>query len=414
MANPASIFQVPEEPQSASAASARLRDIEDDDAQFLELRTENGAVYLRPSGWQRIRLQWTFRHFHVLSPQVLSRADKRLIEKLSQSSVVTPALPVSSKAVLGVVETVRSKAPASANRVVTLRPALLTTQVSLAKPPVRDLPSQDLPAVLKRKESKKPPLGTKARDVGDLPFQQWRDLGALAAVGLAVTLATVYRAPLFSSAVRMWNPLTSTPIEHAANNIKPDPHSPTLSPLLISPAAAWLPFAGRPKPWIAPSTAPPPPEPVLASKASPVEEGVVRSIGVGSASGSRGAGLDTVPDTIPEPAPAAPSALPARRFVAELPPGYFAHPVVSGRNLVGELQLKALIGADGSVKEVTVLSGSPGLAKAGVRAVRQWRYSPYLVQGRPVEVETQIKMSFFGPDAVSIASVAEESPSQPK
>ena len=73
-----------------------------------------------------------------------------------------------------------------------------------------------------------------------------------------------------------------------------------------------------------------------------------------------------------------------------------------------------MIGADGSVKEVTVLSGSPGLAKAGVRAVRQWRYSPYLVQGSPVEVETQIKMSFFGPDAVSITSVAKESTSQAK
>jgi hypothetical protein len=51
---------------------------------------------------------------------------------------------------------------------------------------------------------------------------------------------------------------------------------------------------------------------------------------------------------------------------------------------------------------VTVLSGSPKLAEAGMRAVRQWHYSPYLVTGQPVEVETQIKMSFFGPDAVSI------------
>src|ERR1700679_674951 len=165
MANTASLFQLPEAPQSASTGTNR--EIEENSPHLLEIRTENGAVYLQPSGWQRIRLQWTFRHFHVLSPQVLSRADKRLIEKLSQSAVVTPALPVSSKAVLGVVEAVRSKAPASANRVVTLRPSLLTTQVSLAKPPVRDLPSQDLPAVLKRKESKKPPLGTKARDVGD-------------------------------------------------------------------------------------------------------------------------------------------------------------------------------------------------------------------------------------------------------
>ena len=93
-------------------------------------------------------------------------------------------------------------------------------------------------------------------------------------------------------------------------------------------------------------------------------------------------------------------------FVSELPQGYFAHPVVSEPNLVGELQLKALIGADGLVKQVTVLSGNPKLAEVGMRAVRQWHYAPYQVLGSPVEVETQIKMSFFGEDAVSVASVA--------
>ena len=92
MANIASLFQIPEAPQPASTVTDRLRDIEESGAQLLELRTENGAVYLCPSRWQRIRLQWTFRHFHVLSPQVLSRADQRLIEKLSQSAVVTPGI----------------------------------------------------------------------------------------------------------------------------------------------------------------------------------------------------------------------------------------------------------------------------------------------------------------------------------
>jgi protein TonB len=203
----------------------------------------------------------------------------------------------------------------------------------------------------------------------------------------------------------MWNP--RTPIEHAANNIKlPDLHPPTLSPLLVSPAGAWLANTAKPKRWIAP----PPLEPEPAPQADPTEEGVAQSIAAGSVSGSTGAGLDT----IPAPAPAAPSAASARRFVAELPPGHFAHPVVAQSNPTGELQLKALIGADGSVKEVTVLSGRRELAEAGMRAVRQWRYSPYLVQGSPVEVETQIKMSFFGPDAVSIASVAKESTSPPK
>jgi TonB family protein len=104
--------------------------------------------------------------------------------------------------------------------------------------------------------------------------------------------------------------------------------------------------------------------------------------------------------------PKAPPSTVERTFVAELPQGHFAHPVVSEPNLVGELQLKALIAADGSVKEVTVLSGNPILAQAAMRAVRQWHYSPNQVAGSPAGVETRIKMDFFGQDAVSIASVA--------
>jgi periplasmic protein TonB len=293
--------------------------------------------------------------------------------------------------------------------VVTLRPAA-AKQAFVAKPAIPALPSPVLSLDLKRKETKTLPGDN------DLPFQQWRDLGALAAVGLVVIVASVYRAPLVSSTFRMWNP--RTPIEHVANNIKPPAlHSPAISPLLVSPTAVWLAKPERPRPWIepliAPWIAPPPPDPAPAAQGI-VEEGVGQSITAGSVSGSKAPALDTVPDTISEPAPAAPSAASARRFVAELPQGYFAHPFVSASNPVGELQLKALIGADGSVKDVTVLSGSPELAKAGVRAVRQWHYSPYRVQGTPVEVETQIKMSFFGPDAVSISSVAKGSTTQSK
>jgi hypothetical protein len=94
-----------------------------------------------------------------------------------------------------------------------------------------------------------------------------------------------------------------------------------------------------------------------------------------------------------------------RALVSELPQAPFARPVVPERNLVGELQLKALIGADGSVKEVTVLSGNPILAKAGMRAVRQWHYGLSQIPGGAAETETHIKMSFFGEDTISIASI---------
>jgi hypothetical protein len=368
MANPASLFQIPEASPTASTVSHPLGELNDDGEQFLELRTENGAIYLRPSRWQRIRLQWIFRHFHVLSPQVLSRADRRLIRKLSRSAVVTPALPVPSHAILGVIEKACAKPPVFANRVVTMRPAAAAKQAFVAKPEIPALPSPVLSLNLKR---------TETSSFFDFPFQQWRDLGALAAVGLVVILVSVYRAPLVSSAVKMWNPRPA--IEHAAK--LPVLPSPALNPVLVSPTAVWLAKAEKPRPSIAPWIAAPPRKPALAA-AAPLP------------------GASPL-DTTPESAPAS-----TRQFVAELPPGYFAHPFVSASNPVGELQLKALIGADGSVEDVTVLSGSPELAKAGVRAVRQWHYSPYRVQGNPVEVETQIKMSFFGPDAVSIASVA--------
>jgi len=380
MANTASLFQLPEAPQSASTGTNGQREIEENSPHLLEIRTENGAVYLQPSRWQRIRLQWTFRHFHVLSPQVLSQSDQRLIAKLSQSAVVTPTLPVAREAVLGVVEKVRPKAPPSVNRVVTLRPASPAPRVGWTKPATRDLAGPDFSVALKPKEM---PGGAKRRNAGDLPFQQWKELGFLAAVGFFVILASVYRAALFAGPLQMRNPRAlSASIEHAGNAL-PSAHRAAISPLLISPTAL-IPFPERLKRW------------------SP--ESVSVADGVGRfriASGSPVPPLATVPDTIPEPAPLAPE----RLFIAELPQGHFAHPVDPGGNLIGELQLKALIGADGAVKEVKVSSGSRALAEAGVRAVRQWHYSPHQVQGSPVEVETQIKMNFFGQDAVSIASV---------
>jgi hypothetical protein len=403
MTKAGSLPQSPKEPQSASAVADQLRNCEENGPQLLELRTEAGAVYVCPSRWQRVRLQWTFRHFHVLPPQVLSRRDQRLIEKLSESAVVTPVLPVASKTVFGVVEKVRSKPPASAARVVTLRTEPAATPAFLAKAEIPELPSPVLSVGAKQRETTEAPGGPKKRD--DVPFQQWGALSALAAVGVTVILASVYGAPLFSTTGQMRNPRAlSTPIKHAA----PDLHPTATRPLPVSPATAFLPNAEKPKRRVAP----PSPEAMLAQQEpAPLAGGSDESISAKSDSRSPGPIFDMVPDTIPEPAPIVPSATPERLFVSELPQGHFAHPEVE-RDLVGELQLKALIGADGSVKEVTVLSGSPKLAEAGIQAVRQWHYSPYQVLGRPVEVETQIKMSFFGQDAVSIASVANGPTSQ--
>jgi len=60
----------------------------------------------------------------------------------------------------------------------------------------------------------------------------------------------------------------------------------------------------------------------------------------------------------------------------------------------GEVILQAVIGKDGTIQNLRVVSGHPMLIKAAVDAVQQWRYRPYLLNGEPVEVETQVRVNF--------------------
>jgi protein TonB len=62
----------------------------------------------------------------------------------------------------------------------------------------------------------------------------------------------------------------------------------------------------------------------------------------------------------------------------------------------GQVKLVAAIGTDGKVKTVKVLSGHPLLQKAAMDAVRQWVYRPTLLNGLPVETETEILVNFLG------------------
>jgi hypothetical protein len=398
MAIIASLTRAPETPQSASAAAPRPREIEEDDAQFLEVRTENGTVYLLPSRWQRIRLQWTFRHFRVLPTQLLSRGDRRLIEKLSQSAVVTPPLPVRSNVVFGVVEKPRSKPLAFVNRAVASRTALAATQGLLAKPEVPELPSLVLSELAKQREAKRAAGGIKTADPGYVPFRQWRDLGTLAAAGVIVIAASVYLVPRFSAVQTSDRRTLSTSSKHSANEIKPPiVHSAATSPIPAPPATPSLASAEKPKRPVAP----PQPGPVLAGReAALVASQARQSL---SASISRRSPLPALGTVSPIPGLAlvAPAAVPGRRFVADLPPRYFARPFVSDGKLVGELRLKGFTDADGAVKAESILSAGPRLGEAAMPDFRQWHYSPYQVLG-----EMQSKMSFLGPDAAPTASAA--------
>ena len=74
------------------------------------------------------------------------------------------------------------------------------------------------------------------------------------------------------------------------------------------------------------------------------------------------------------------------------PPNY--PPAAKANHVEGTVVLHAVIGKDGKVQDIQVLSGDSRLAEAAVEAVKQWRYRPFRLNGEPVEVDTQITIVF--------------------
>jgi TonB family protein len=63
-------------------------------------------------------------------------------------------------------------------------------------------------------------------------------------------------------------------------------------------------------------------------------------------------------------------------------------------HIEGPVQLLATISKTGDITAVKILSGEPQLAHAAAEAVKQWKYKPYLLNGSPVEIQTQVTINF--------------------
>lgn len=60
----------------------------------------------------------------------------------------------------------------------------------------------------------------------------------------------------------------------------------------------------------------------------------------------------------------------------------------------GRVEFRAVIAKDGTIRELTLVGGDPGFVQSAQAAVMQWRYSPTLLNGEAVEVETRITVVF--------------------
>jgi len=96
----------------------------------------------------------------------------------------------------------------------------------------------------------------------------------------------------------------------------------------------------------------------------------------------------TGPVTVPE---AASRAL----LVSQVAPSYPESALQAG--IEGDVVLQALIGKDGSIRDLKLVNGPLALGKAAFDAVRQWRFQPYRMNGEIVEIQTLLTVSFKHP-----------------
>jgi periplasmic protein TonB len=82
----------------------------------------------------------------------------------------------------------------------------------------------------------------------------------------------------------------------------------------------------------------------------------------------------------------------AAKLMNKVQPQY--PPLARQTRISGTVRLHAIIGKNGAVEQLEVLSGHPLLVQSALDAVKQWRYQPTQLNGEPVEVDTTIDVIF--------------------
>jgi len=84
--------------------------------------------------------------------------------------------------------------------------------------------------------------------------------------------------------------------------------------------------------------------------------------------------------------------LQAGKLIKKVTPAYPA--MAANSRVEGTVRFAAVVGKDGAIRNLKALSGPQLLIQAATEAVKQWVYQPTLLNGQPVEVQTQIEVVF--------------------
>jgi protein TonB len=218
--------------------------------------------------------------------------------------------------------------------------------------------------------------------------------------------------------------LAVVPLLFVTNNL---PTPPTMLAFIASPSAAPPPPPPPPPPAPAPARAEAPrpkPLPTTGKLAAPVEapvdiaeepdydegegegEGVIGGVEGGVPGGVLGGILGGLPSNVPPPPPPPPAPAPPEKPTPVRVGGNIQAPALVRRvepvyplfaqvtHIEGMVILEAIVNESGSVETVRVLRSVPALDQAAIDAVKQWQYSPLILNGRPAPFVLTVMLSF--------------------
>ena len=359
---------------------------------FLLFETPQGLVRVELSLRQRLYLLWTFRNFRQLSVALLNSRQRALVHALFHNHADVVSHSHDPLLVIGVVE-----------KFVPPPIETLAEKEERQEEPVEEVVAQ--PAEIAPSPSPYPNPSSSPRFAWSR--LAWSKL-AWSKVAWSMLATTVGALSLCIVSVAAWHRIQAIPSSQAHN--QPALRQINAIALLNSPPAA-TPVAIAESP-----TTPAPPAAIAQPLAGQEEasEAAVKQVSIAT----------VIPTPIPAPkretqihgatpTPDLPlsrqesgmqaSSMQASSVQASRPPMRFVYPVYRDVRARGVVALTARVDSDGAVGAVAVVSGNHALAAAAVRAVRQWRYRPYLKDGQPVPTETNIVISFISSEAISMS-----------
>ena len=346
---------------------------------LLAFDTGRGLVYAQASGWQRAYLLWTFRNFRNLPNKVLHPRQQKLIESLYGTASSKLANELDEAAVIGTVEDFDP--PSSSPIPVGLK----------AKKMVSDTPEENSADVCTLNQGN--------------PFYAFLNFSQLLIRAGALALLAVI-------AVLAWRQLRAQSVSAAASTAKKvasaqGPNDGEIAvPKDLSQATIQTPANTDAQPL--PTTQMASAEQIAATPFRTVlaPESEEWPSSKSSSGSNKGEPSDhaliahhVVPD-LPRTRPVSPE-LPRMQISGS--PRKLVYPVCPEISVRGKVSLEAVIGYDGAVSRVRVLTGNRVLAAAAIEAVRQWRYQPLAKQGQTLERETNITVSFISNDVVAVS-----------